>query len=555
MIKSDPSSLIQLNERLRSEASGMQRLWTETARYCLTRKVSSIVTATGSSTTNDSNLTTSQLALLNTVAVDANMTLAAGLMSWIMPFGGRWFSWKPAPEQKDNERVADWLSACSEIALNELEFSNYYDRAHEVMLDRGTAGTASLYRVTGGPTTLHFETWDVGSYVIGEDCYGVVDKIFREFERTADQAESEFDILPPTVQSNLKSNKPNEKDRYIHAIFKRSDKDRAGKTGPLGMPIASVYIHKASKMVVRESGFERLPCNITRHLRWSSASAYGCSPAMVALAEIKGVQYLELLMSTLAEVQVNPRMILPQNFQGNPDLSAGGITMGGLTRDSYPQEWMTGGRIDYGEAFITRKEQAIKRAFYSNMFSLFSDRPGDMNIPHVDALQAEQLGKISPAFTSLTTSFTNPVLEDCFMTLYNAGRFPPPPREAFVNDALGRPMLLFPRVAQTNRMSKEIERAKAGSFAGILQTAAAMQQAGMPVLDNLDGDQSYRGMMTDAGLRDWLKTPEERDRLRQQRQMEQQAAQQREMLMQAAKSSEIVKQVAGAVGGGEQQVA
>ncbi|MFK5284110.1 hypothetical protein ACI3PL_31475, partial [Lacticaseibacillus paracasei] len=63
---------------------------------------------------------------------------------------------------------------------------------------------------------------------------------------------------------------------------------------------------------------------------------------MRALAEIRGVNYLEMLMATLAEVSVNPRMIMPQGFQGVPDLRAGGITFGGMTRDTFPQEWMTG---------------------------------------------------------------------------------------------------------------------------------------------------------------------------------------------------------------------
>ena len=66
------------------------------------------------------------------------------------------------------------------------------------------------------------------------------------------------------------------------------------------MPIASIILHKDSKLVVSNSGFEELPAIVTRHLRWSEASAYGASPAMKALAEIRGVNYLELLMSTLA---------------------------------------------------------------------------------------------------------------------------------------------------------------------------------------------------------------------------------------------------------------
>ena len=54
-----------------------------------------------------------------------------------------------------------------------------------------------------------------------------------------------------------------------------------------------------------------------------------------------------------------------------------------------------------------RKEDAVRQAFHAKLFDLFSTRKGDLNIPHVQALQAEQLGRIGPAFTSLTTGFIN----------------------------------------------------------------------------------------------------------------------------------------------------
>lgn len=549
MISDKPEDLIKLNDTLRSEASGMQKLWVDCGRMCLTRRISSIISATSRSTTTDT--VTPDTKLLNSVAVDAGANLASGLMSWVMPYEGRWFSWKPAPMQKGNEAVEEWLSACTEIALAELAASNFYDRAHEAMLDRGTFGIASLLVQEGRRNSLLFKTWDVGSYVIAEDEEMYVTVIPREFELTALQARDMFDVLPPKVAQALAANRPTEKSRYLHVIYPREDSQRQG-TGPKAMPIASSYIHIDSKMVLKESGFEEMPAVVTRHLRWSEASAYGASPAMIALAEIRGVNYMELLMATLAEVQVSPRLILPQNFEGVPDLRAGGITFGGLDRNSFPQEWMTGGRVDFGLAFIERKEKAIKQAFHSNMFSLFTDRPGDMNIPHVDALQAEQLGRISPAFTSLTTGFINPVLERVFMILFRAGKLPPPPREAYVANSLGQPTLLFPRTVQTNRMSQEMERAKQGRFGSILQLAAAMTQAGQAAMDNLDGDRAIREITTDAGLRDLLVPLEERDRQRQQRAMAQQAAQQQQMLMEAARNPEMVRQVAGAIGAGEQ---
>lgn len=537
-------SILKLNDQLRADAGGMQRLWTECGRMCLTRKVSSLLSAISGSSNSEMNLEP-DTRLLNTIAVESNEGLASGLMSWVMPLEGRWFCWKPAPEQDDNEPLAEWLSACTEVALAELMTSNFYSAAHEALLDRGTFGTACLWVQLGKRNTLMFRCWDAGTYVIAEDEEGFVDTVFREMELTARQAAELFDKLPPAVANKLVA-RPLEKDRYLHAIVPRAGGGRSG-AGPLMMPYASVYVHKDSKLVVRESGFEELPSIVTRHLRWSESCAYGASPAMKALAEIRGVNYLELLMSTLAETQVNPRMIYPQGMEGSPDLRAGGITFGGLTRDSYPVEWMTQGRVDFGLALIERKEEAVRQAFHAKLFDLFSSRKGDLNIPHVQALQAEQLGRISPAFTSLTTGFVNPVLERVFMILYRAGKMPRPPREAFVTNALGEATLLFPRVVQTNRMSQEIQAAKRSRFMELFQVAATLAQAGRPeVFDNIDGDKATRDIATDSGLRELLVPLEERERVREQRLMAQQAAAQREMLSQVASNPELVRQMAGA---------
>lgn len=547
-----PEELIKLNERLRAAASGMQRLWRQTGSMCLTRKISALVTATSSSTTNDSQLTsTPDIKLLNSVAVEANQTLAAGLMSWVMPFEGMWFQFSPSPEQKDNEAMKEWLNVCTQITINELRLSNFYTAAHECLLDRSTFGTAALWVDRGKRNTLHFRAWDAGSYTVAEDEEGYVDTVPREFELTASQAKKMFgeDALPPKIKQDLASNKPDNKSRYLHFILPRDDDERKPE-GPGSMPIRSVYLHIESKAILRESGFEEMPAIVTRHLRWSEASAYGSCPAMQAIAEIRGVNYLELLMSTLAETQVNPRLILPQSFEGVPDLRAGGITMGGMDRNSFPQEWMTQGRIDFGMQFIERKEQAIKNAFHNRMFDAFGQLKGDPNIPHIMELKAEQLGRISPAFTMLTTELINPALNRAFMILLRAGKFPSPPREAFVADVLGNQGFFAPSVVQTNRMSQEMQAAKQGRFASVFQLFAAMAQAGKPeVFDNIDGDKTSRDLMNDAGLNDYLVPVDARESLRQQRAAAQQAQQQQAMLLEAAKNPEIVKQVASAAGG------
>lgn len=531
-----PDELIKLYERMKADQSALHSIWRECSRMCLTRKLSSLTVRSASSLTVEGSILTEQdIQLLNTVAAEANATLASGLMSWIMPSEGNWFQWTPAEDQKGNTVLAEWLASCSEIALAVLRGTNFYSAAHEALLDRSTFGTAGLEALEGRRRAINFRTPDAGSFVIQEDDEGFVDYIAKEFELTARQAVDKFgeDKVPQVVKTDIASNKPDKKQRYLHVIAPR---EKARGTGPVtDMPIASYYLHLESKSLVDESGFEEMPMSVTRHLRWSSASAYGVSPAMQALAEMRGVNFLEMLVTSMGEVAVSPRLLLPQGYEGTPDLRAGGITMMGLGPDQAPKEWATLGKWTEGLQLIQRKEAAIREMFHASMFTALSQLGASATVDHVQAVRAEQLGRISPAFTLLTSELIDPTLSRIFMILYRAGRFPQPPEEALMLNALGEPGFTLPSVVQSNRMSHEMRAAKRGEFMNVFQAAAALAQGGMPALDNLDGDKITRDLFMDAGLNSMLKPIDARESERQARAKLQQAQQQAEMMLEAAK--------------------
>ncbi len=535
-----PTGLIALHERQRTEAAGMVHLWNECGNYCLTRKVQALRSGT-SQTMTDTGFSPDQR-LLNTVAVEANRTLAAGCVSWITPADTPWFQWKPAPQLEGNDAAETWLARCSEIAQQYLANSNFYNRIHEAFLDRGTFGTACMWCEEGRSGPLMFRTFDVGTFTISENDEGLVHMVFRELEYSAMQAKEAFPTLPAEIERDLAAGKPDTKHRFLHAVYERPADKVNPDGGPTEKRFASCYVHLASKTKVRESGYDELPAFATRFLKWSEASAYGASPAMEALAEIRGVNYLELLLSTQAEVTVSPRIILPQGYQGTPDLRAGGITFGGMTRDTYPQEWMTNGKLDWGLNFLERKERMIQEIFHKPLFDQFSQLERQITATEVRAREAEKLARFSPAFTMLTTEIINPMLERVFMILFRAGKFPPPPREALVTGPDGGFMMLFPQVAQTSRMALALQALKRSAFESMLAWALPLEEAGKPVLDNIDTDRAIRDLARGDGLpTSFLRDTEAVEATRQARAQAQQAQMQAEMAMQAMKSKPIVE--------------
>jgi hypothetical protein len=216
--------------------------------------------------------------------------------------------------------------------------------------------------------------------------------------------------------------------------------------------------------------------------------------------------------------------------------------MGGLTRDTYPQEWMSGGRLDYGLDFITRKERMIQEIFHRPLFDQFALIERQVTATEVRAREAEKLVRFSPAFTRQTTELINPALERVFMLLFRAGKFPPPPREALMQDAYGEWMLLYPRVIQTSRMALALQALKRSAFGSILEYALPLEQLGKPALDNFDLDKAMRDIGRGEGAPDaWVRESEAVEATRKARAEAQAQAQQAEMMAEAMKSKPIAE--------------
>jgi hypothetical protein len=547
-----PDGLLRLNAELRSQAQAMLPLWEECGRMTVTRKVQSLIrSSTRSASLPGGDFFSPQdMRLLNTSAANSNRLLSGGIMSWAFPADQPWYAYKPQPQQTGIDALETWLAHCSEIAHFYLSASNFYSRTHERTIDDCTFGTGAMTAEAGRRGPLNFKTYDAGSYVVHEDADGMVDMVFRERSFSALQARDEFggDALPATVQQDLQANKGTNRHIFLHCVYQRELKDVRPDKGPTGMPVASVWIHMQSKQVVRTRGFDSMPNVVTRHLRWSEDSPYGVSPAMEALGAIRGVNYMEMLMTMLGEVSVTPRILMPQGAPGPPDLRAGGITMKGLTSDSSPQEWAAAGRFDIGLKLIERMELAIGEMFHRPLFAMLSDRTGDLNIPHVRALEFERLSRFSPAFTQLTTEFTNPILERVFMLLFNAGKFPPPPQEALVRDAAGNLVMLYPQVVQTSRLAMAMQAARRMAVANALEIAIPLEASGHRVLDNFDSDAAFIDILRGGGAPNtFIRESDVRDQIRQKREDAQRAAEHSQMLQEAMKSKPLVEAGLGAM--------
>jgi hypothetical protein len=492
---------------------------------------------------------------LSAVAVQDNKDLAAGLMSWVMPEAQNWWRWQPAKAVGNRPGVARWLHECTEIAHDELRASNFYTEVFALMLQRNTSGTPSIWMRTKeesdvingtwpDESPLHFECVQAQDIMIVEDARGRVHKWFRTVMLTAEQAVQEFGSkAPPGVQEEARNpTKRSNRSEYLHCIYRRYKPE--GQSTQEQMPWASVWVCPRTKTILKTSGYARQPIFTTRWERWTRRSPYGISPSIIALGEIRGVNYFEMLLTTLAEVSVEPRIQVPVEHDGPVDLGPAGVTKI-ISPDIAPKEWATAGRIDWGIEFLERKEKRIHEIFLKDVFAQFSMLERQMTAYEISQRLTEKLSRVSPATGMLTSDFFNPMLESLFHWCYTSGRFPEAPLDAWVPDALGRPKMPFPNVVQTNRLAREQNAQTEQAMARIMGTLQPIAEVvGPAIYDALDFDRLPQALAIEVGLDpELIRTPEAIAALQQQRA---QQAQQQAALEIATKQPELAAAAIGA---------
>ena len=395
-------------------------LWHDLAIYCMPRKAE----ITGEHYISAPSAHRENV-LHDSTMVQSNIILSNGCMSYLTPADSRWFAFDPPAYLKGNDEIEQYFRASTEIAMMELANSNFYTTVHEAYLDRGCFGTAVVYCEEGRRSLLNFSKFDVGTFCIAEDDEGYVDTLSRHFTLTSRQAVQWFglDMVSQQIREDFTSGEADKIEReytFIHQIFPRASDDieldpKSGKPfkDAANMPVASVYVEKDKKNICRVSGFVETPFFATRYLRWLSRYAYGWSPAWMALAEARQLNFLQKQMDALAELAAFPRFLIPDTHEGEIDYRAAGVTyFDSSNPGAIPREWATQGKYDIGLERVQEKQKSIKEAFHVDLFQMFQnlERP-QMTAREVMERSAEKLVQFSPTFSRMTTEFFTPMLK------------------------------------------------------------------------------------------------------------------------------------------------
>ena len=471
--------------------------------------------------------------IYDSTATQALSVLTAGMMSGMTSPARPWFRLTTGDDDLDAyPPVKVWLDQVSRLMLKIFQSSNTYRALHTMYEELGAFGTGVSIMSDDFRSVIHHHPLTAGEYALTTDWRGDVTTLYREFQKTVSQIVKEFGYkaCSPTVQNLYDRGNLEAWITLIHAIEPRADRDPS-KSDPLNMPWRSVYFEIGGNQqhCLRESGFKRFPVLAPRWVV-RGGDIYGESPAMTALGDINQLQHEQLRKAQGIDYQTKPPLQAPTSMKNRDvEMLPGGITYvdsanphGGI-RSAFEAQI----NLNYLLEDIRDVRDRIRGCFFADLFLMLANQADTrMTATEVAERHEEKLLMLGPVLERLQNELLDPLIENTFDAIIDAGIAPPPPEEL-----QGRPLNvdLIGMLAQAQRAvgTNSIDR-----FVGNI---GAVAQFKPEVLDRFNADRWVELYSDSLGLDPQIVVPaDQAQAIREQRAQAQAQAQQAALAEQQA---------------------
>jgi hypothetical protein len=441
--------------------------------------------------------------------------------------------------------------------------SNFYNSIAIVYFDLVIFGSAVMLIYEDFDNVIHCYNPCFGEYYIDNDGKFRPLIFFREFTLTSAQVVDQFGYENCSAQVKMLYDEgkagltreiivahaiePNDKPQKFgipsHYKFREVYWEWGGSASPQGgVSYAPGFL--------RKGGFHEAP-NIA--VRWDLVSndAYGRSPGMDALPDIKQLQQQVRRKAQAIDKTANPPMVADIQLKNQPaSLLPGGTTyIAGMMQANNAGFAPVYGNWKPGIAEISEDlnevRDRIRRTFYNDLFQVISQFQTRSNVSatEIDARRSEALVMLGPVLERIEYELLSPVIERTFAIMSRAGVLPPPPPE-IAGRNIDIEYVSMLATAQLAAATSGIERT--------LQITGGLVGVDPGVMDNIDIDfaiQKYSSLLNnDPRL---IRSPEALIAIRKQRaqqQAQQQQLQQAEMAEKLAGGAKTLSETD--VGGG-----
>ena len=516
----DGDWLVSLFEEMRSVKQKIKPTYDEVSQLCLPNKYRSTeVNKTELPVTYDN---------IGSYCVS---TLSSAIYSYLINPATKWFDFQPTRENEPIaiQRITENLA---KVQMDILNKSNYYQASSELLWDYSAYGTACMYYTTNPITGIpYFRAVPVDELYILENQYGIVDTVVRHFTLTVKQAIEKFKNPGETAKQKYEQGKLIESIEYLHIVLPRTI--FKGKETKFDYPYAEYYVAYEKKEIIEESGYKRFPFAVARFYKLAGIP-YGASPAVNNIDLIRAANCLSRDILEALELAVAPPYEVINVFAGGKiSLASNEFIM----RDPHildpnvpairpiltnPTQGIATG-VSYAQYLIER----IKEAFFLNAF-LFNVDVERMTATEIIERKMEKMALLAPPISRLIEEFLQPVITGVYEMLIE--------NNVFQNEGID----LLPEAVKIEYLSPLAKAQKASEDKNLVMfTNFMLQLAGADptVMDTVNTDKLVRKYADMQSVPpSVLRSEDEAEALRQQRQQQMAELQQAETLARLGKA-------------------
>lgn len=465
-------------------------------------------------------------------AVDAVVRGASGMTSGMTPRSIAWFRPSFTDTALIERRGArEWLDELNGKMAQALAEGGFYQAIQNFNIDLLWSGCGMLYAEEGAKSLLEFSCIQPGSYCVRVDTTGGIECVARKIRLSLEEAARRFgeNALMEKSRSQLLKN-PLQAITIWHMCWP----DREAEKRDLPHKCASVYFEEGGKSYLSQGGFFEMPYFFTT---WNEGhTAYGTGPGDNALCDARQLDALERCKLKGLDMLVNPPTMAPSEMK-DVDLSPGAINFTSGQQIIRPI-------LDLapyaGSLASIQNEIAIVRGRLESglMASVFSSmplnqRPAGMSATEFLERKREALQQLGPIMSAYEPRVLAPLLYRVAQTIDRQG-FAPPIPEALAGEQLFMKMdFISPMANALRQTGAETTRAL---FTDVAQMTRLTGRA--ELLDKLNLEQMVDELATGLGAPgSVIRSDEDVQALREERQKAQAQAQDAQALLQAGQGA------------------
>lgn len=474
-------------EGLRSERTSWWGHWGELAQYIIPRRFRQLV-----SPNNWNRGQAMNQFILDSTGTIAARTLQAGMMSGITSPSRPWFHLSiEGFDVEDSNPVTLWLSEVERRMRRVFQESNFYNACAVMWGDLAVFGTAPVVINEDYNDVIRCVNLTCGEYYVALSDRNAVDTIYREFTMTAKAIVQWFgyENCSTAVRNAVDTGGNALLQEFIvcHAIEPNIGQFEGMKV-PKIFPFREIYWEDLGSGtytgVLRQTGLHEFNAICPR---WdvTSNDAYGRSPAMEALPDIKQLQQETKRKAQAIDKMVSPPIVADVQLKNQPtSLLPGGVTyVAGINNVGVKPIYTVIPPIQELKDDIQEIQARIKTIFYNDLFLMISQLDTVRTATEIDSRRAEQLIMLGPVLERSNNEALAPAIDRVFAIMNRAGLLPPPPPE------------IQGRTIKTDFVSMLADAQNAVATASIERTLALAGNlvAVQPnIMDNIDTDEAIQ---------------------------------------------------------------